>query len=468
MNTAFPLPQFDAELIARHDRHGPRYTSYPTALHFHADFDQAALEKAIDASNGEPVPSPLSLYVHVPFCRSPCFYCGCSRVITRDPKRADALLHALAIEAALIGPRFDPDRQVRQLHLGGGTPNFLDLPRMTQLFRTLGEHFAFAPVKQREFGIEIDPRFVDADYIRGLGELGFNRLSAGIQDFDPDVQRAVNREQSIAQTRMVLQTAREAGFQSISVDLIYGLPKQTLHGFGQTLDEIVRLSPDRVAVYGYAHMPKLFKAQGQIDAAELPSPAQRLDLLGLAMTRLTGAGYLYIGMDHFAKPDDSLVQAQRQGKLQRNFQGYSTLGDCDIVGLGPSAISRIGDSYSQNIRDLDGYYAALNSGHLPVARGIKLNDDDIIRRDVISTLMCHGELDWLAIGERHDIDAPRYFADELDRLKALAADGLVAIDSRFIRVQPRGRLLMRNIAMCFDNYLDRRDNAKPLGFSRTM
>ncbi|MEP7184300.1 MAG: oxygen-independent coproporphyrinogen III oxidase [Rhodanobacter sp.] len=468
MNTAFPVPHFDAELISRHDQHGPRYTSYPTALHFHPDFDQAALEKAIDASNGEPVPSPLSLYVHVPFCRSPCFYCGCSRVITRDPKRADALLHALAIEAALIGPRFDQDRQVRQLHLGGGTPNFLDLPRMTQLFQTLRECFAFAPVPQREFGIEIDPRFADADYIRGLGELGFNRLSAGIQDFDPVVQLAVNGEQSITQTRMVLQTAREAGFQSISVDLIYGLPKQTLDGFGETLDEIVRLSPDRVAVYGYAHLPELFKAQGQIDATELPSPAQRLDLLGMAMTRLTGAGYLYIGMDHFAKPDDSLVQAQSHGKLQRNFQGYSTLGDCDIVGLGPSAISRIGDSYSQNTRDLDGYCATLNTGRLPVARGILLNVDDIIRRDVISTLMCHGELDLLAIGERHDIDAPRYFANEIDRLKALAADGLVTIDSRFIRVQPRGRLLMRNIAMCFDNYLDRRDSAKPLGFSRTI
>jgi oxygen-independent coproporphyrinogen-3 oxidase len=468
MNTAFPLPQFDAELIARYDCQGPRYTSYPTALQFHADFDQTALENAIAASNGEPVPSPLSLYVHVPFCRSPCFYCGCSRIITRDATRADAFLHALEHEAALIGPRFDPDRRVHQLHLGGGTPNFLDLPRMTRLFETLRQNFTFAPVAQREFGIEIDPRFTDADYIRGLGKLGFNRLSAGIQDFDPEVQRAINREQSIAQTTMALETAREAGFQSISVDLIYGLPRQSQQGFGKTLDEIVKLSPDRVAVYGYAHLPKLFKAQGQIHATDLPSAAERLALLGLAMTKLTSAGYLYIGMDHFAKPDDSLVQAQRDGKLQRNFQGYSTLADCDIVGLGPTAISRIGDSYSQNIRDLDSYYTAVNAGRLPVARGISLNEDDIIRRDVISSLMCHGELDFLTIDERHDIDTRHYFAAELTRLQALADDGLIALDARHIQVQPRGRLLMRNIAMCFDSYLHGRDPASPAGFSRTI
>jgi oxygen-independent coproporphyrinogen-3 oxidase len=468
MNIAFPVPQFDAELIARYDCRGPRYTSYPTALQFQPDFDQAALENAIATSNGEPVPSPLSLYVHVPFCRSPCFYCGCSRIITRDVTRADAFLQAVAHEAALIGPRFDPDRRVHQLHLGGGTPNFLDLPRMTQLFETLRQHFAFAPVAQREFGIEIDPRFTDADYIRALGKLGFNRLSAGIQDFDPEVQRAVNREQSIAQTTMALQTAREAGFQSISVDLIYGLPRQSLEGFGKTLDEIVQLSPDRVAVYGYAHLPTLFKAQGHIHAAELPPPAERLALLGLAMTKLTGAGYLYIGMDHFAKPDDSLVQAQSDGKLQRNFQGYSTLADCDIVGLGPSAISRISDSYSQNVRDIGGYYADLHAGRLPVARGISLNEDDVIRRDVISSLMCHGELDLLTLSERHEIDAPRYFANELSRLDALAEDGLVTINARYIQVQPRGRLLLRNIAMCFDNYLDHRDGATPTWFSRTI
>lgn len=468
MNTVFPAPQFDAELIARYDRRGPRYTSYPTALQFHPDFDQEALESAIAVSNGEPVPSPLSLFVHVPFRRSPCFYCGCSRIITRDVTRASAFLRALAHEAALIGPRFDPDRRLRQLHLGGGTPNFLDLPRMTRLFETLRQHFAFAPVAQREFGIEIDPRFTDADYIRGLGKLGFNRLRAGIQDFDPDVQRAVNREQSIAQTTMALQTAREAGFQSISVDLIYGLPRQTLEGFGKTLDDVVKLSPDRVAVHRYAHLPTLFKAQGQIDAADLPSPTKRLALLGLAMTKLTGAGYLHIGMDHFAKPDDSFVHAQRDGQLQRNFQGYSTLADCDIVGLGPSAISRIGDSYSQNIRDMDGYFAALNAGRLPVARGMVLNEDDIIRRDVISRLMCHGELDLLSIGERHNIDAHRYFARELDRLATLAADGLVTIDSRYITVRPRGRLLLRNIAMCFDNYLDHCDAATPIGISRTI
>jgi oxygen-independent coproporphyrinogen-3 oxidase len=468
MNTAFPLPQFDAELIARYDRHGPRYTSYPTAVQFQPDFDQVALQKAIDASNGEPVPSPLSLYVHVPFCRSPCFYCGCSRVITRDPTRADTFLRRLADEAAMLGPLFDPDRRVRQLHLGGGTPNFLDLPRMTELFGALRQHFNFAPPAQREFGIEIDPRFVDVEYIRGLGELGFNRLSASIQDFDPLVQQAVNRQQSIAQTALALRTARDAGFQSISVDLIYGLPRQTLAGFARSLDEVIRLSPDRIAVYGYAHLPQLFKAQGRIDVSELPSPVLRLDLLGLAMAKLTEAGYLYIGMDHFARTDDSLVQAQREGKLQRNFQGYSTLGDCDIVGLGPSAISRIGDSYSQNIRDLNGYYAALARGRLPVARGISLSEDDIIRRDAICTLMCHGELDLQALGERYDIDAGSYFASELIHLETLAADGLVAIEAQHIRVLPRGRLLLRNIAMCFDGYLDHPRSDQPAKFSRTI
>ena len=283
---------------------------------------------------------------------------------------------------------------------------------------------------QREFGIEIDPRFTDADYIRGLGALGFNRLSAGIQDFDPDVQRAVNREQSIEQTAMALQTAREAGFQSISVDLIYGLPRQTLEGFAQDAGRNHRSS--RPIAWRSTATRTCPRCSRRRAGSTQPTCRRRTNdwrLLGLAMEKLTGAGYLYIGMDHFAKPDDSLVQAQRQGKLQRNFQGYSTLADCDIVGLGPSAISRIGESYSQNIRDIDGYRAALDAGRLPVARGIALNEDDIIRRDVISSLMCHGELDLLAIGERHDIDAHQYFAHELERLAALAADGLVTIDA---------------------------------------
>jgi oxygen-independent coproporphyrinogen-3 oxidase len=465
MNPILSAPHFDAALIARYDNAGPRYTSYPTALQFGPDFDEDALRSTIAASNEEPIPRPLSLYVHVPFCRSPCFYCGCSRVITRDAARADAFLQHLQCEIVQVSSWFDADRAVRQLHFGGGTPNFLDIGRMRMLLGTLASHFTFADRTEREFGIEIDPRFADADYIQGLGELGFNRLSVGIQDFDTPVQRAVNRIQSVRQTRDVLVAARSAGFRSISVDLIYGLPMQTLEGFDRSLDEVIALAPNRVAVYGYAHMPQLFKAQGQIDAADLPDPALRLQLFGRALERLSGAGYRYIGMDHFARVDDELVLAQQRGTLQRNFQGYSTHGNCDIVGLGPSAISRIGDSYSQNLRDLDGYYAALAAGHAPVARGIVLDDDDILRRELINALMCHGELDTATFAATHRIDFASYFADSLARLKTLAEDGLVTMDARYLRVTAKGRLLLRAIAMCFDRYLA---PERATGYSRVI
>lgn len=446
-------PQLDPVLVARYDVAGPRYTSYPTAPQFRRDFDAAALRAAIAASNEEPIPRPLSLYVHVPFCLSPCFYCGCNRVITRDVSKADRYLERLYREIELMAPLFDRDRPVRQLHFGGGTPNFLDLPRMGELMESLARHFSFSLSGPREYGIELDPRFADGDYVRGLGELGFNRLSVGIQDFDPVVQEAVNRIQSVAQTRAVLEASRAAGFASASVDLIYGLPRQTLDGFDRTLTEVIGLSPDRVAVYGYAHLPALFKAQRQIDAAALPDAATRLALFGRALERLTAAGYVYIGMDHFAKADDELARAQRAGTLQRNFQGYSTHGECDIVGLGVSAIGRIGDSYSQNARDLTGYYAALDVGRLPIARGLALDEDDVIRRELISELMCHSELDKRIFGGRHRLLFDEYFVADLVRLQALADDGLVTVDERWIRVTPRGRLLLRVIAMCFDTYL---------------
>ena len=463
---AIAPPTFDAALIARYDINGPRYTSYPPAPQFRSDFDEAALRAAIRDSNEEPIPRPLSVYVHVPFCMSPCFYCGCNRVITRDIGKADRYLERLVREIELVAPLFDRDRPVRQLHFGGGTPNFLDLPRMRELMESLARHFSFVRDEQREYGIEIDPRFADAAYIHGLAELGFNRISVGIQDFDPAVQAAVNRIQSVAQTAEVLHAAREAGFVSASVDLIYGLPRQTLDGFDRTLTEVIALAPDRVAVYGYAHLPAMFKAQQQIEAAELPDPATRLALFGRALERLTAAGYVYIGMDHFARADDELARAQRAGQLQRNFQGYSTHGDCDIVGLGVSAIGRIGDSYSQNARDLTGYYAALDAGRLPVARGLLLDEDDVIRRAAIGELMCHGELDMAAFGARHRLLFDTYFAQALERLRALADDGLVTLDERMIRVTSRGRLLLRIIAMCFDAYLD--DEASPARYSRAI
>ncbi|MEO8986098.1 MAG: oxygen-independent coproporphyrinogen III oxidase, partial [Rhodanobacter sp.] len=409
---------------------------------------------AIQASNSQPIPQPLSLYLHVPFCMSPCFYCGCNRIITRDIGKADHYLKRLYREITLVGALFDSDRPVQQLHFGGGTPNFLDLPRMGELMATLAQHFSFTAGDSREFGIEIDPRFADGDYMRGLGAMGFNRVSVGIQDFDPAVQQAVNRIQSVAQTAEVLDAARAAGFNSTSVDLIYGLPRQTLGGFRRTLDAVVALAPDRVAVYGYAHLPDMFKAQNRIHASELPDASTRLALFGLALERLSAAGYVYIGMDHFARADDELARAQRAGSLQRNFQGYSTHGDCDIVGLGVSAIGRIGDTYSQSARDLTGYYAALDADRLPIARGLQLTRDDLLRRELIGALMCHGVLDTEAFGVRHGLVFDDYFANALARLDTLAADGLVTRDAQTIQVTARGRLLLRIVAMAFDAYLE--------------
>jgi oxygen-independent coproporphyrinogen-3 oxidase len=467
MNTVLQSVEFDPLLMARYDVPAPRYTSYPTAPQFHAGYGEAQLREAAVASNE--TGAPLSLYVHVPFCLSPCFYCGCTRVITRDVRKADQYLEYLQREIAMTAPLFDAGRVVRQLHFGGGTPNFLDIPRLGELMRELGRHFQFAQGRGGvEAGIEVDPRFAGFDYVCELGALGFNRISIGVQDFDPAVQSAVNRVQTVAQTFEVLEAARAADFDSVNLDLIYGLPRQTLAGFGQTLDHVIGLAPDRVAVYGYAHLPRLFKAQRQIDAADLPDAAMRLRLFGLAVERLCGAGYVYVGMDHFARPDDELVHAQRQGTLQRNFQGYSTRGDCDIVGLGMSAIGRIGDSYSQNARDLPGYYLALDNGRLPVMRGIALDVDDVVRRAVINELMCHGVLDMRAFGGRHGIAFADYFAQELEHLRQLEADGLVVLRAGVLSVTSRGRLLLRNVAMCFDAYLSRETQPLQPRYARSV
>jgi oxygen-independent coproporphyrinogen-3 oxidase len=457
-------PEFDPQLIARYDVAGPRYTSYPTALQFHDGFGVAALRRAVQVSNERA--GPLSIYVHVPFCFSPCFYCGCNRVITRDTRKATQYLDYLEKELALLGPLFDRGRQVRQLHLGGGTPSFLDIDHMQRLFEMLSQHFDMQPGRTREWGIEIDPRGVDATYIRQLGRLGFNRISVGIQDFDAAVQKAVNRVQSVAQTREVLIAARDSGFTSASVDLIYGLPRQTVDGFDRTLDDVLALGPDRVAIYGYAHLPHLFKAQQRITDGDLPDAATRLALLGRAWEKLGAAGYVYIGMDHFARADDELVRAQREGTLQRNFQGYSTHGDCDIVGLGVSAIGRIADTYSQNARDLPTYYALLDAGQLPVKKGIELSFDDLVRRQLIGELMCHAAMDKQQFGDRHGLQFEEYFAQELSRLQLLVEDGLVALVGNDIRVTPRGRPMLRNIAMCFDAYLDKGAGAPR--YSRTI
>ena len=459
---------FSADLLRRYDRPGPRYTSYPTAPQFHAGFGERELREVATASNGDPIPRRLSLYVHVPFCESPCFYCGCNRIITRDKARGEAYLARLYREIALTAGLFDRDREVIQLHFGGGTPNFLSPAQLRDVVDTLRSHFRFSDAADRDISIELDPRFVDADDIAALGKIGFNRASFGVQDFDPAVQEAVNRIQSVEQTRAVIDACRGNGFRSVNVDLIYGLPNQTPDGFARTLDTVAQMRPDRVAVYGYAHMPHLFKPQKQLDASLLPSGETKLALLQLAIEKLTAAGYLYIGMDHFALPDDELALAQARGGLHRNFMGYTTHADSDLVGLGVSAISHIGDSFSQNPRDLPSWQAALDEGRLPVFRGMRLNEDDQLRADLIQQLMCQGEIPVAALERRYAIDFAEYFALALDRLAPLAEDGLVRVEEQRIVVTSRGRLLLRNIAMCFDHYLDQPATVATPRFSRAI
>jgi oxygen-independent coproporphyrinogen-3 oxidase len=455
---------FDPELLRRHDRPGPRYTSYPTAPHFHDGFGEQGLRAAIADSNAQAL--PLSLYVHVPYCSSPCFYCGCNRVITRDHGKGEAYVARVLREADQVAPLFDAAREVIQLHLGGGTPNFLAAAQMRALIDGLRQRFSFSNAAHRDFSIELDPRFVTRDDIAGLGALGFNRASLGIQDFDPTVQRAINREQGVDATLEVLRACREHGLRSVNVDLIYGLPHQTLEGFAQTLETVLRERPDRLAIYGYAHLPNLFKAQRQIPDAALPSPEQKLALLGLAVRRLTLAGYQYIGMDHFALPEENLARAQRAGQLHRNFMGYTTHADTDLVGLGASAISRIGSSYSQNPRDLPDWETAVDAGRLPVWRGLRLEADDLLRAELIGQLMCQGEVDGHALAARHGVDFDTYFGDALVALQALQHDGLAEYANGVVRATERGRPLLRLLAMCFDRYLAAPE--QPVLYSRAI
>ncbi len=445
---------FSADLLRRHDRPGPRYTSYPTAPQFSNSFGEQALREVALASNGDPIPRRLSLYVHVPFCASPCFYCGCNRIITRDTARGEAYLARLYREIALMAELFDRDREVIQLHFGGGSPNFLSPAQLRDAVDTLRSHFRFSDSANRDISIELDPRFVSPEDIAALAATGFNRASFGVQDFDPEVQVAVNRVQSVEETRSVVDACRANGFRSVNIDLIYGLPKQTREGFTRTLEIVADMRPDRVAVYGYAHLPELFKPQKQILSADLPDTETRLALLQLAIERLTTAGYAYIGMDHFALPDDELALAQARGGLHRNFMGYTTHADSDLVGLGVSAISHIGDSFSQNPRDLASWQAALDDGRLPVFRGMRLDADDQLRADLIQQLMCQGEIPVAALERRYGIEFADYFADALAKLQPLVADGMVQVEANRIAVTSRGRMLLRNIAMCFDRYLD--------------
>jgi oxygen-independent coproporphyrinogen III oxidase len=443
--------QFDPALLRKYDVSGPRYTSYPTAPQFTEDFDADRYRALCEASNAGG--RPLSLYVHIPFCRTVCFYCGCNKIITANYRRAEAYLDRLEREAAMQGELFARARPVTQLHFGGGTPTYLHEDDLRRVMQILRDNFSLAVGPEREFSIEIDPRTVSPSKIALLGELGFNRMSLGVQDFDPAVQKAVNRIQSIEQTREAVAAGRVAGFHSTNLDLIYGLPLQTVQTFENTLDTVLEIRPERLAVYNYAHLPQLFKGQRQIDAAQLPAPETKLAILELTIRKLTDAGYVYIGMDHFALPDDELAVAQREGTLQRNFQGYSTQADCDLVALGVSAIGKIGPSYSQNAKDVDTYYAALDAGKLPLLRGLELTDDDLLRRAVITRLMCDTEFAFAPIEQQFGIRFRDYFAGELERLQPLAEDGLVQLGEDRIVVTPRGRLLLRNIGMVFDAYL---------------
>ncbi len=461
------IPPFDADLLRRYDRPGPRYTSYPTAPQFKPGFGEAEFIRAARQSNDDPIPRRLSLYAHVPFCFSPCFYCGCNRIITRDKARAETYLARLVREVAMLGPLFDRDREVVQIHLGGGTPNFFSPGQIGELLESFNTHFRFSQSPTRDFSIELDPRFVDRGDIEALAFMGFNRASLGVQDFDPAVQQAVNRIQSVEETRAVIDDCRRHGFRSVNVDLIYGLPRQTREGFGRTLDTVVEARPDRLAVYSYAHLPQLFRPQKQIDEALLPSAEDKLGLLQLAIEKLSVAGYVYIGMDHFALPGDDLALAQDRGGLHRNFMGYTTHADCDLVGMGVSSISHVGDTYSQNPRDLPSWEIAIDAGRLPTWRGMQLDADDVLRADLIQQLMCQGEIDIPELEARHSIDFGAYFREELQRLPPLAADGLVEVSAARIRATSRGRLLLRIIAACFDRYLHQ-PQTEPARFSKAI
>ncbi|MEJ2480914.1 MAG: oxygen-independent coproporphyrinogen III oxidase [Acidihalobacter sp.] len=440
---------FDPKLIRRYDRAGPRYTSYPTAVQFHEGFGELQYREAAARSNAGG--RALSLYFHLPFCNTVCYYCACNKIVTKDRSRAAPYLQRLHREIAMQGDLFESGRKVEQLHWGGGTPTFISHAEMSELMDVTGRHFEL--VEDGEYSIEIDPREVDAGTIGLLRRLGFNRLSLGVQDFDPRVQKAVNRIQGEAETLGVIDSARGAGFRSISVDLIYGLPHQSVASFAATVDKIIAAAPDRLSVFNYAHLPERFKPQRRINAADLPSPAEKLAILEDTIGRLTASGYVYIGMDHFARPDDELAVAQREGTLYRNFQGYSTHADCDLVAMGVTSIGMLADTYSQNVRTEAEYFERVDVGRLPVFRGVALSEDDRLRRAVITDLICHFRLDYERIERVYGIVCTDYFAPELQALETMQSDGLLVLTRSGIEVTPAGRLLIRNICMTFDAYL---------------
>ena len=441
------------DLLRRFDVPGPRYTSYPTADRFVEAFGQEDYVLALQQRRSGTLAKamPLSLYVHIPFCESLCYYCACNKIITKHHDRADVYLRYLSREIDLHTAHCGVGQVVSQLHLGGGTPTFLSDAGLRELMAVLKRSFTLAP--GGEYSIEVDPRTVNTDRLALLAELGFNRLSFGVQDFDAEVQKAVHRIQPAEQVFALVESARSLGFDSVNVDLIYGLPRQTPESFDRTLAQVAQLRPDRIALYAYAHLPERFKPQRRIISAELPTGASKLSMLSRSLDAFMDAGYVYVGMDHFALPTDALAVAKRQGRLHRNFQGYSTQPDCDLIGLGVSAIGKVGATYSQNAKTLDEYYDLLSHGHLPVVRGLALTRDDIVRRAVIMALMCQGEVQFESINLAHLIDFESYFATELDTLRGMQGEGLVQVSAGAVQVTPLGWYFVRGVAMVFDRYL---------------
>ena len=442
---------FHPELLQKFDINGPRYTSYPSADRFHSDFSEQDYVGALQRV--AKLKEPMSLYFHLPFCPNICYYCGCNKIITKDHGRSAKYIKYLAKEMAMVTKVMGAQGRipVTQLHWGGGTPTFLSHEEMRELMHHTNEHFELLP--GGEYSIEIDPRRVSEQDIALLAELGFNRISLGVQDFNLAVQEAVHRIQTIEETQAVIDWSRKYGFKSRSVDLIYGLPKQTPATFKETVDAVLKMNPDRLSVYNYAHLPHIFKPQRRIAETDLPPAADKLDILSNTITRLGEAGYVFIGMDHFAKPDDELAIAQQEGKLHRNFQGYSTQAECDLLAFGISSIGKVDDCYSQNVRTLDEYYAALDTGHLPVLRGLQLDQDDLLRRELIGELMCQFALNTKVFASDHQIDFQDYFKTELEELKDLERAGLLEWRNGDIVVPIKGRLLARRVAMTFDRHL---------------
>lgn len=452
-------PSFPADLLRELDTPGPRYTSYPTADQFQADFPPELYRHALkERASGQRVGAlaPLSLYVHIPFCESVCYYCACNKAVTRHHERAVPYLIALEREMALHAAEFGCLQSVSQVHLGGGTPTFLNDEELAGLMRALRLHFRIG--EHAEVSIEVDPRTATPARLKVLAELGFNRISFGVQDFNEAVQRAIHREQPFEQVRMLLEAARELGFASINTDLIYGLPMQTPQSFAQTVGQVSALRPDRIALYAYAHLPARFKPQRRIPRQTLPEPAQRLEMLSLAISSFLSHGYSYIGMDHFALQSDPLSVAKRLGRLHRNFQGYTTQPDGDLIALGVSAIGRVGATYAQNVKTVEAYESALAKGEWPIARGLRAGFDDLVRQSVIMALMCQGRVDFDSIESAFLVDMRAYFQSELARLQRFEQRGLLVVDEASIQVTAQGWYFVRAIAMTFDRYLQAGQN----------